>query len=127
MNKPVSYNSSVIGTLAEDEALRYLEKQGLSLIDRNYEIKGGEVDLIMQDQEYTVFVEVKFRQSGSYGEAIDLVPMWKQKRLIRAAKSFLVMKNLYNTAYGRFDIITIFANKNDRITWIKNAFEVNYA
>lgn len=120
------HNPSSVGAQAEDEALRYLQQQGLSLIERNYDIKGGEIDLIMQDGEYTVFVEVKFRQSENYGETIDLVPQWKQRRLIRAATSFLVSKNLYNTAYGRFDIIGIFANKNDRISWIKNAFEVNY-
>ncbi|MDP1573673.1 MAG: YraN family protein [Coxiellaceae bacterium] len=120
------HNSKTVGADGEEEAFLYLKKQGFSLIERNYRTQGGEVDLIMKDGEYTVFVEVKFRQSESYGEAVDLVPAWKQKRLIRAATSFLVEKNSYHNTYARFDIIAIFANKNDRITWIKNAFEVNY-
>ena len=120
------YNTTTIGAHAENEALRYLERNGLKLIARNYKIKGGEIDLIMQDQEFTVFIEVKFRQSEIYGDAPTLVTPQKRQRLIRAAKTFLLEKNEYDTAHGRFDIIAIFADHSSEITWIKNAFEVNY-
>lgn len=120
------YSTTSAGLAAENEARIYLEKQGLTLIQQNYKIKGGEIDLIMQDREYTVFVEVKYRQSNTYGDIADLVSPQKRQRLIRTAKYFLLEKNAYETAYGRFDIIGFFAETKPRITWIKNAFEVDY-
>lgn len=118
-----------IGYNAETLALQFLQKHNLLLLKRNYQTKCGEIDLIMKDKEYTVFVEVKFRQSDQYGDPLHLVPCQKQKRIIRAAKQFLLEKNLYETAYGRFDVIGMLQKdptKPVEITWIKNAFEVKY-
>lgn len=126
MVNPSPYNRKAIGDYAETEAQHYLEKNGLSLLAKNYCVKGGEIDLVMQDSAYIVFVEVKYRQSDAYGDAIALVPAYKQQRLIRAATLFLLEHNIYQTASGRFDIIGIFEDKKERITWIKNAFEVQY-
>ena len=62
-----------IGDAAEDEALQYLQAQGLRLLVRNYRTPGrggGEIDLIMQDQDSTVvFVEVRKRKSTRHGGA----------------------------------------------------------
>ncbi|MCP3669207.1 MAG: YraN family protein, partial [Gammaproteobacteria bacterium] len=50
-----------IGTEAEDLALEYLKQQGLTLLNRNYHCRRGEIDLIMQDGNFLVFVEVRYR------------------------------------------------------------------
>jgi len=119
------YTTTLLGKEAELHALYFLQQQGLSLITQNYRAKTGEIDLIMQDQEHTVFVEVKFRQSETYGDAMALVSLSKQRRIIQTATRYLLEQNSFNTTFARFDIVAIFAQPKE-ISWIKNAFEVNY-
>ena len=73
-NKPVGVansNTKAVGDAAEDLALRYLLKQGLELVQRNYATPGrggGEIDLIMRQADATlVFVEVRARTSSTFG------------------------------------------------------------
>ena len=79
-----------IGDAAEDEALQYLQAQGLRLLVRNYRTPGrggGEIDLIMQDQDSTVvFVEVRKRTSTRHGGAAASVGRVKQRRVVFAAQ-----------------------------------------
>ena len=111
-------------------ACEYLQKQGLVLLEKNFQSKMGEIDLIMKDKlkNSLVFVEVKFRQSEKYGLTEDMVTPTKQKRLIRTAKFYLQQKNLYDKIACRFDVIAIAGNAgpenpSQKIHWIPNAFE----
>ena len=117
--KPTSKD---VGNQAETQACRYLQKQGLTLIERNFNCKLGEIDLIMQDGEYVVFIEVRYRSDRGYGSAADSVTRQKQNKLIRTALYYLQNRALNNRA-SRFDIIAIHpGKKNPDIDWIKNAF-----
>ena len=51
--------SRASGNLFEDQACAFLQAQGLSLLARNWSCRFGEIDLIMQDGKYRVFVEVR--------------------------------------------------------------------
>ena len=116
-----------IGNKAENLALRYLQKQGLKLIQQNYLSKLGETDIIMLDKlEYTlVFVEVRYRSNTGFGAAVDTVDLHKQTKLIRNAKHFLQKNSQYNDFVCRFDVVGVeFDLKYPKIEWIKNAFEV---
>ena len=123
-------NSSVfIGALAESEACDFLEKHGLTLIEKNFFVlnaqgkKIGEIDIIMRDKEFLVFIEVKKRGRKDYGDALEMISKQKQSRLIRTAIHYLLRNYSYDKEYCRFDVIGI---SKDKIEWIKNAFEVQY-
>lgn len=111
-------HKQIEGQAAEDAALHYLQQQGLKLLQRNFRCKGGEIDLILQQQHTLVFVEVRKRTDARYGGAAASVTARKQARLVLAAQVFL---QRYRTPPAcRFDVIAI---DGERLSWIKNAFE----
>ena len=113
-----------IGEHTEAIAKDYLQSQGLSLIEKNYHCRGGEVDLIMQEQDTLVFVEVKYRQSTHYGGAAAAVSAPKQKKIKHCVTFYLHQKGLneYNTPC-RLDVVTLEGNLQEpQIHWFKNAF-----
>ncbi len=110
------------GDAAEDAALRFLQEQGLRLLQRNYRTPGrggGEIDLILQESDSTlVFVEVRKRSQRQFGGALGSVSRTKQRRIVFAARYFLWRwPQLPST---RFDVI---AWEPDGLIWQKAAFE----
>ncbi len=105
----------------EAAAEKYLLACGLSLIERNFLAKGGELDLIMRDGPTIVFVEVRYRKNQSYGHAAETITRSKMTKLIRAANVWLLKNNLslHSTDF-RFDVVAIH-QQGDDIEWIKNA------
>jgi putative endonuclease len=108
----------VEGDAGEERALRYLEKQGMKLVERNFRCKGGEIDLIMQDGSTLVFVEVRMRAGTGFGGAAASVTARKQARLVIAAQTFL--QRYHMPPACRFDVIAIDAGQMD---WLRNAIE----
>jgi putative endonuclease len=106
------------GDAAEDRALHYLQQRGLTLMQRNFRCKGGEIDLIMQEAAVLVFVEVRKRADTRHGGAAASVTTRKQGRLIIAAQVFLQRYRMPPAC--RFDVIAIDGNA---IEWLKNAIE----
>ena len=113
-----------IGDAAEDEALQYLQAQGLRLVMRNYRTPGrggGEIDLIMQDRDTTlVFVEVRKRKSTRHGGAAASVGRVKQRRIVFAAQFYLL--KLRTLPPCRFDVVEV---TPDGLTWLKAAFDAS--
>lgn len=102
--------------LAED----YLAAKHFTVIERNFLCKRGEIDLIMKDQDYLVFIEVRYRETQEFGGALASITAGKQKKLRRAAEYYL-LKHFGNTPPPcRFDVVGI--EGQDEIMWIKNAF-----
>jgi putative endonuclease len=65
-SQPLSHDSAATGEADEDRALRYLQARGLSVVERNYRCKGGEIDLVLHDTAgVLVFVEVRARVARS--------------------------------------------------------------
>lgn len=108
----------VEGQAGEDEALAHLERSGLRLVERNFRCKGGEIDLIMQEQGNLVFVEVRKRADTAYGGAAASVTSRKQRRLITAAQIYLQRYRMPPPC--RFDVIAI---DGGAIDWLKNVIE----
>lgn len=106
------------GQIGEDDALAYLQRKGLTLVERNFRCKGGEIDLVMQDQKTLVFIEVRKRADKNYGGAAASVTSAKQKRLIIAAQIFLQRYRMPPAC--RFDVIAI---DGADMAWLKNAIE----
>lgn len=113
--------SQQTGFAAEQLARHYLVKQGLSWITSNYRCRWGEIDLIMAEKHYLVFVEVRLRTSGAFGGAIASVTQAKQQKLIKTAMHYMMIHKLYNKRSARFDVIGI-QGESAPFEWIKNAF-----
>ena len=113
-----------IGDAAEDEALQYLQAQGLRLLVRNYRTPGrggGEIDLIMQDQDSTVvFVEVRKRKSTRHGGAAASVGRVKQRRVVFAAQFYLLKMRTLPPC--RFDVVEV---TPAGLAWIQAAFDAS--
>jgi putative endonuclease len=108
----------IAGDAGEERALRHLQQHGLSLVERNFRCKGGEIDLVMQEGQALVFVEVRKRADQRHGGAAASVTWRKQRRLIIAAQVYL---QRYRTPPAcRFDVIAI---EGDALNWLKNAIE----
>lgn len=111
-----AYDAGVTG---EEKALRYLEQQGFEAIARRWRGQDGEIDLIMQDGAYVVFVEVKYRPQGRCGDGFAAVTPAKQRRMTHAALAFLVEKEWMDRPV-RFDVVEI---TRDGLRHVPNAFQ----
>ncbi len=108
------------GQAAEQQALDYLTAQGLRLIQRNYRVRLGELDLIMTEGAELVFVEVRCRADDRFGGAAASVTAAKQSRVRRAAQTFLTERcGPRRWPPIRFDVVAI---EGERLCWIRGAF-----
>lgn len=110
------------GTKGEEAALALLAQYGQRLLVRNHRCRRGELDLVTLDGDVLVFVEVRSRADGVHGDAAASVTPRKQRRVIHAARDFLMRYPEYQSRYCRFDVVTIDGDGPPQ--WIKNAFEV---
>ena len=113
--------SQQMGFKAEEYARDYLIQHGLVLRASNYRCRLGEIDLIMQDGVYLVFVEVRSRRSSSHGNALESVTRTKQEKLIKTAALYLLANKLHEKYPVRFDVISL-QGQPPEMTWVKNAF-----
>ena len=109
------------GNLAEEIAARFLARNGLKIIVRNYRCRGGEIDLVCRDGSTIVFVEVRLRRSHAFGGAAASVTATKQRRIILASAHYLHSQRL-DDADCRFDCILLDQLSADRIEWVRDAF-----
>jgi putative endonuclease len=107
------------GAFWEDQALAYLQQQGLRLVEANFNCKGGEIDLIMRDGAGLVFVEVRKRDSKAHGGAAASITPAKVRRLVHAAQFYLL--RFQRLPACRFDVIAI---DGARLHWLRNVIEV---
>jgi putative endonuclease len=122
-NWAIEKSTRKIGAEAERLAQNYLEKKGLRLITHNYHCRSGEIDLIMLDGNFLVFVEVRYRKNDIFGSAAESVTGHKQRRLLTTANYFLQSEKSYKDNSCRFDVITVSGQYNPQIEWIKDAFQ----
>jgi len=73
------------GAWAEEAALRFLLKKGYRLVARNRRTPFGEIDLWMEKEGVPVFVEVKQRKSGRFGDPLEAITPWKLERIKKSA------------------------------------------
>ena len=116
-----SYNKRQVGTEKEILAAEYLKKKGYFIIEKNYRVRQGEIDLIARDGTCIVFVEVKYRADGRSGDALEAVTGAKIRQISKMALFYLNQKKIGidNTSI-RFDVIGI---NGDMVTHIENAFD----
>ena len=119
------------GKLAESAAREVLLKAGLREIARNVNYRGGELDLVMldcsgRDGATLVFVEVRYRQSQTFGGGAASVDIGKRRKLVHAAQLFLAEHREYAHAACRFDVVDAEGDPQaPRITWLRDAFRAD--
>lgn len=107
------------GQAAEALAARHLARHGLSVVVRNFRIRGGEIDLICRDGKTLVFVEVRLRSRSDFGGAAASITASKRRRIILAARHYLAGRP---ETECRFDCVVLAELHESAIEWIKNAF-----
>ena len=111
-----------IGHQAEDLARQFLEKQGLTLVARNFSCRMGEIDLIMRHKQFVVFVEVRFRKNRDFGGPVISISKSKQNKLLATAKIYLQQNPRLARIPVRFDVIGILGS-DDSVEWVQNAID----
>lgn len=117
---------SELGRRGEDEAAKYLIKNGYAVISRNYRAGHLETDIICEDETHTVFVEVKTRTPASdkYGRPAASVDRKKSENLIRCAEAYLRAARAEGrvTKRPRIDVVEVYFNQGEmKLNHIKNA------
>ncbi len=92
------------GNFGEDAAVKYLKKKKYKILDRNFNIHGGEIDIIAKKDDCVVFVEVKTRSGDEYGSGLEAVNYAKQQRMIKAAQVYLMR---LGDVPARFDVVAV--------------------
>lgn len=113
------------GFVAQDHAKRFLLAQGLRDVMSNYRCRAGEIDLIMRDGHYLVFIEVRARTSSVFGDAISSITKSKQQRIMKTAHWYLLEHRVQSGQAIRFDVLGL-DGVPANITWIKDAFGMDY-
>jgi putative endonuclease len=107
------------GRDAEAMAAAFLRARGLTILERNYRCRLGEIDLVAREGGTTVFVEVRQRASSAFGGAAASITSAKRLKLLRAARHY--MSRLRTLPECRFDALLI-EGEPPQIEWIRNAF-----
>ena len=94
------------GDEGELAAERYLRKQGYKIVERNFSVRQGEIDIIAKYKKTIVFVEVKTRRSDAFGSALEAVSPAKARKLAAAAYIYLAQHKLDDVDF-RIDVITV--------------------
>jgi putative endonuclease len=96
----------VVGQLGEDAAAAWYTAAGYEILDRNWRVREGELDLVARDSRAVVFCEVKTRRSDAFGLGAEAVTIRKQQRLRMLAGRWLAAN--HNSAPGyRFDVASV--------------------
>ena len=113
------------GNLGEDAAVKYLKKKRYIILERTFNVHGGEIDIIAKKGDYVIFVEVKTRTSDDYGGGAEAVTYTKQQRIIKAAQNYLMKAG---DVPVRFDVVVVTGKMSgekfilENIEHIENAF-----
>ena len=116
-----------IGDFGENEAVKFLEEKGLKVLERNYHSKYGEIDIIVKDDKYIIFCEVKTRKDNTFSKPAEAVDEEKQKKILKTAIDYLQLHEDINLQ-PKFDVIEIIYDdfnceeKVKLINHIENAF-----
>lgn len=123
MSESNSGNDKVpVGKQGEEIAQKFLSENGYAIIEKNYRFGHGEIDIIAEKDDMLIFVEVKTKKFGDFGDPITWVPRRKQRQIGSIARGYLFEKEITDKDC-RFDVITVNWEKGDwQIDHIENAF-----
>jgi putative endonuclease len=89
----VSQSTSGLGKLAEDFAVKLLQKEGYKIIERNFRSRFGEIDIVAEKDDFLVFVEVKARWSRKFGRPEEAVTSQKLFKIRKTADYYALVRS----------------------------------
>ena len=110
-------NKKDIGDQGEKLAFLYLEKKGYQILETNFRAGRGEIDIIARNSNTLIFIEIKTKKFGDFGDPITWVTKSKQRQIGRVAQAYLIKKGIQNLDC-RFDVITL--------TWEAGSWQLNH-
>jgi putative endonuclease len=117
----MSYKRKSLGNAGEQLACDFLVDKGFKILERNYRVSVGEIDILAKDNDVLVIVEVKTKSNDHYGLAQDEVHLRKQTKLIQLAK-YLMMEN--SDKQIRIDVVAInYVDGKPEISYIRDAVQ----
>lgn len=121
-----NYHLRETGNEGEDQAERHLKKNGFKIVERNFFCRSGEIDIIAEKKGELHFIEVKTRRTLGYGDPLEAITPWKQKRLFSAAHYYLHLHPWRQKFPRCFSVMSLYDPGNDQvqIEFIPNAFEL---
>jgi len=124
MHTPLGDRRHALGASAEQSAAQFLTRAGLSVVERNVRLRGGEIDLVCRDADVVVFVEVKARRRGWDDSPAAAVTWRKQRTLARLALLYLKLRRLRDVRC-RFDVVevTVDGHAPPEIRHLRSAFD----
>ena len=123
----ISKNFRQEGQDAETLAADYLRRQNYRILERNYRINGGEIDIIAKDGNTVCFVEVKMRRTTTFGTPLEAIPKTKMQKIIQVALYYLNSQKIVNVR-TRFDVAAVTPQDGSfKVDLLKNAFWLDEA
>lgn len=119
-----------IGRIGENAAVDFLRKNGYTVIERNFRAGKNEIDIIVSDKSYLIFVEVKARTCNAngelpYGSPASAVTYDKQKRTLSAAKEYMRLKGTKGKQ-PRIDVVEVFFSPSPKFANTKEVIKINH-
>lgn len=117
-----------LGKKGEEIALDFLVNKGFRLVKKNYKChRWGEIDIVMLDGEYLVFVEVRTKSNKAHGMPLETIGYSKRRQIEKMAKLYLTNENVPDSIFCRFDVVGIILSNsgNPQIEHYENAFILN--
>ena len=108
------------GAAAEAQAVQLLVRKGYRIVERNFRVNGGELDVVAYDGDILCFVEVRSRADDEYGAAVDAIDRRKQKQVARVAMHYIGLRNP-SFQRSRFDVVAI---TGDDVQLIQDAWRL---
>lgn len=128
LSKKDNTSNRSIGYKGEKIACKYLKKHGYKILKRNYQIRGGEIDIIARHQNQLAFIEVKYRTNFSYGSGVSAVNNKKLANIIYTAERFLndnEQNKSLSSLEPAIEVIEIYQQKNNKKPTINHYKDLN--
>lgn len=107
------------GSEGENIVREYLKRQGMKILEVNFRVKSGEIDIIAREKDTLVFIEVKSATNLEFGNPLSWVTPRKQRRIIRVSQWYLLQKGM-DQASVRYDVVSV--DPDRKVCHVRDAF-----
>lgn len=121
----MNLNKRQYGYDIESHVSEYLVQKDFKIIEMNYTIKGGEIDIIAKDKNTNVFIEVKSLRNEDYIRLEQTISAQKRKALIRTSQVWLKKHSLENSDW-RIDFVGVLVDIQGQIQEIRHVLGAIY-
>jgi putative endonuclease len=112
-------NLRAVGSEQEERAALFLQKEGYEILERNYQTRFAELDIVAQEQGYLCFVEVKYRKNDRYGAPEGVISGKKMRSICSASRAYMRDRQVSPDSRIRYDVVLMIG---EEIRLIRNAF-----